>query len=72
MKDLGDLHYFLGIQVVKTSSGMLLSQHKYVLESGSSSPVSLATKSVCTSIQSRVNFSLTEREILAILQSILV
>jgi len=30
MKDLGDLHYFLGVQVVQTSSGRFLSQNKYV------------------------------------------
>lgn len=32
MKDLGDLHYFLGIQVVRSSSGLFLSQEKYVLD----------------------------------------
>jgi hypothetical protein len=32
LKDLGDLHYFLGIQVVKQSDGILLSQEKYAAE----------------------------------------
>jgi hypothetical protein len=32
LKDLGDLHYFLGIQVVKQSDGILLSQGKYAAE----------------------------------------
>ena len=30
IKDLGDLHYFLGVQVVHTPTGLVLSQHKYV------------------------------------------
>jgi len=32
MKDLGDLHYFLGIQVTRTSAGLLLSQSKYATD----------------------------------------
>lgn len=30
MKDLGDLHYFLGVHVNRTSNTLLLSQHKYL------------------------------------------
>ena len=30
MKDLGDLHYFFGIQVKRTSTGIFLSQTKFV------------------------------------------
>nr|XP_033512620.1 cell division control protein 2 homolog A-like isoform X4 [Nicotiana tomentosiformis] len=30
MKDLGDLHYFLGVQVVRSSGGLHLSQQKYI------------------------------------------
>jgi hypothetical protein len=31
MKDLGDLHYFLGIEVIRTPEGILISQCHYVL-----------------------------------------
>ena len=31
MKDLGNLHYFLGIEVIHTPSGLLLTQHHYAL-----------------------------------------
>ncbi|XP_050156292.1 uncharacterized mitochondrial protein AtMg00810-like [Malus sylvestris] len=30
IKDLGDLHYFLGIQISKTKTGLFLSQTKYI------------------------------------------
>ena len=30
MKDLWDLHYFLGVPVVRTPAGVFLSQNKYV------------------------------------------
>uniref|UniRef100_A0A6N2KNP9 Integrase catalytic domain-containing protein n=1 Tax=Salix viminalis TaxID=40686 RepID=A0A6N2KNP9_SALVM len=32
MKDLGDLHYFLGIEVVRNDKGLFLSQAKYALD----------------------------------------
>ena len=31
MKDLGDLHYFLGIEVIRTPENILISPHHYVL-----------------------------------------
>ena len=31
MKDLGDLHYFLGIEVIRTPKGILISQRHYVM-----------------------------------------
>lgn len=32
MKDLGELHHFLGMQVKRTAAGMVLSQHQYMLD----------------------------------------
>jgi hypothetical protein len=32
LKDLGDLHYFLGIQVTQKSDGLCLSEGKYAME----------------------------------------
>jgi hypothetical protein len=32
LKDLGDLHYFLGIEVKKASDGLLLTQQRYAVD----------------------------------------
>jgi hypothetical protein len=30
VKDIGSLHYFLGVEVLPTSASLILSQHKYI------------------------------------------
>jgi len=32
LRDLGDVHYFLGIEVPSTGMGLMLRQHKYILD----------------------------------------
>jgi hypothetical protein len=32
IKDMGDLHYFLGLEVSKVHDGLILSQEKYAVE----------------------------------------
>ncbi|KAG8503841.1 hypothetical protein CXB51_001949 [Gossypium anomalum] len=65
LKDMGELHYFLGIEVSRTSSGGLhLSQHKYIrelLDRGHMSNV----KSVHTPMVSSSMLSKDEGELLA-------
>ncbi|CAH9079866.1 unnamed protein product [Cuscuta europaea] len=64
LKDLGDLHYFLGIQAVRTSTGLFLSQQKYV--SDLLLRFHLHTlKSVRTPLATRTSLSLTDGELLS-------
>ncbi|CAH9141867.1 unnamed protein product [Cuscuta epithymum] len=64
MKDLGEIHYFLGIQTLHTSKGMFLSQQKYI--SDLLRHFHLHTvKLVCAPLPSRTTLSLTDGELLA-------
>ncbi|CAH9087145.1 unnamed protein product [Cuscuta europaea] len=64
MKDLGDLHYFLGVQALRSAKGLFLSQHKYV--SDLLSRFHLHTvKSVRTPLATRTSLSLNDGELLA-------
>ncbi|CAH9130601.1 unnamed protein product [Cuscuta epithymum] len=64
MKDLGDFHYFLGVQAVHSAKGLFLSQHKYV--SDLLFRFHLHTlKSVRTPLTTRTSLSLTDGELLA-------
>ena len=46
IKDLGELHYFLGIEVSKINDSFILTQHKYTKELLHSSGVSTFKKAV--------------------------
>lgn len=32
IKDLGEIHYFLGLEVLKQSNGFLINQHKFLVD----------------------------------------
>ncbi|CAH9137156.1 unnamed protein product, partial [Cuscuta epithymum] len=63
MKDLGDIHFFLGLQTKRTSKGLFLSQHKYI--SDLLRRFHLHTvKPIRTPLPSRTTLSLTDGELL--------
>ncbi|CAH9096982.1 unnamed protein product [Cuscuta europaea] len=64
MKDLGDLHYFLGVQAVRSAKGLFLSQHKYVFDLLSRFHLH-TIKFVRTPLATRTSLSLTDGELLA-------
>ncbi|KAA8517736.1 hypothetical protein F0562_015205 [Nyssa sinensis] len=59
LKDLGFLHYFLGVEVVPTRFGIFLSQHKYVRDLLASTNMSGA-KDVSTSFSTSTSFQLVD------------
>lgn len=64
MKDLGDSHYFLGVQAVRTPSTLFLCQRKYVLDLLCKFHLH-TLKTVRTPIVSRTTLSLTDCELLS-------
>ena len=64
MKDLGDLHYFLSIQVIRTSVGIFLSQQKYVADLLHKFHLH-TTKPITSPSVARTTLSLTVSELLA-------
>ena len=63
MKDLGGLHYFLDVQVVRTSVGIFLAQQKYVQDLIRKFHMHTA-KPVHTPSLSRTSLALTDGELL--------
>jgi len=63
MKDLGDLCYFLGVQVVRNSQGIFLSQEKYIHDVIRKFHMHTA-KPIRTPSLSRTSFTLTDGELL--------
>uniref|UniRef100_A0ACD6AGA9 Uncharacterized protein n=1 Tax=Avena sativa TaxID=4498 RepID=A0ACD6AGA9_AVESA len=59
LKDLGDLHFFLGIEVKKTQDGLLLTQEKYDADLLAKVGMTMCTPSP-TPLSSTENLSLTE------------
>ena len=58
MKDLGDLHYFLRIEVIRTPEGILISQRHYVLSMLFKFGMT-ECKSVSTALNRNVKFAST-------------
>ncbi|XP_047252249.1 uncharacterized mitochondrial protein AtMg00810-like [Capsicum annuum] len=59
MKDLGDLKYFLGIEVLISISGIILNQRKYILELIADTGIS-GTKPAITSLESNAKLTSIE------------
>jgi histone deacetylase 1/2 len=64
LKDLGALHYFLGIEVNKVHDGIILSQKKYVNELLSQVNMSIC-KSVDTPLSVSDKLSMNDGELLS-------
>jgi hypothetical protein len=64
LKDLGDLHYFLGIEVKKHASGLHLSQEKYAADLVKKAGLQ-GCKPTPTPLSSSEKLSLTEGNLLS-------
>jgi len=61
IKDLGNLHYFLGVEVLKHNQGMFLSQRKYILDLLQKANM-LSAKPVTSPMSSSTTLSLFDGE----------
>lgn len=59
MNDLGDLKYFLGIEVLRSASGVILNQRKYILELISNTSLS-GSKPALTPLESNLRLTTIE------------
>lgn len=59
LKDMGSLHYFLGVEVVPTRAGLFLSQHKYVRDILESTNM-LGAKDVSTPLSTNTSLQLLD------------
>ncbi|KAF5445194.1 hypothetical protein F2P56_034261 [Juglans regia] len=57
LKDLGNLHYFLGVEVIPTPQGLFLSQHKYIRDLLSKTNM-VGVKDVSTSLSTSTSLKL--------------
>ncbi|CAH9077043.1 unnamed protein product [Cuscuta europaea] len=64
MMDLGNLHYFLGLEAVRSPKGLFLSQHKYVPDLITSFHLHTA-KPIRTPLASRTTLSFSDGELVA-------
>ena len=63
IKDLGPLHYYLGIEFLRNSDGMAMTQRKYALEFLQASNV-LNTKPAITPLNPQITLNNTDGELL--------
>ncbi|CAH9051136.1 unnamed protein product [Cuscuta europaea] len=64
MKDLGNLHYFLGVEAIRSAKGLFLSQHKYVTDLLARFHLH-TVKPVRTPLASRTTLSISDGELLS-------
>jgi hypothetical protein len=59
LKDMGLLHFFLGIKVIPTRTGLFLSQHKYVRDLLTSTNM-IGAKDVSTPLSTSISLQLVD------------
>jgi len=59
LKDMGSLHYFLGMEIIPTPGGLFLSQHKYIRDLLSNTNMFRA-KEVCSPLSTSTPLKLND------------